>query len=128
MWDHDDADYQLTMFWSSNHWSAQLFRSDDAYLLEEDSADFNHVLRDSCKTLRYDSLEWLAPLKTGTAKKEELSDRYELREIRNGPLSTSAMIDKKTGRVWVWTEVTNNGKKTGRTAFLSEDVIPEPEK
>jgi hypothetical protein len=40
-----------------------------------------------------------------------------------------AMIDKKTGKVWIWTNITdNNGKKTGKTAFLSEEAIPEPEK
>lgn len=55
MWDHDNADYQLMVFWSHDHWSAQLFRSDDAYMLEEDSPDFNRILRDSCKALRYDS-------------------------------------------------------------------------
>lgn len=127
-WDHDGADYQLIVSWSNDHWSSQLLRGDDAYLFEEDSPDFNRIVRDSCKALRYDSQEWLAPLKTGKAAREEPTDRYELREIRNGPLSTSAIIDKKTGKVWIWTEVTNNGKKTGKSAFLSEDVIPEPEK
>jgi hypothetical protein len=39
------------------------------------------------------------------------------------------MIDKKTGKVWIWTNITDNdGKKTRKSAFLSEEVIPEPEK
>jgi hypothetical protein len=126
IWDRDNADYQLNVSWRTDHWSAQLFRSDSAYLLEEDSPDFNRILRDSCKAMRYDSLEWLAPLK---AAKEEATDRYDLRELHNGVLSTSAMIDKKTGKVWIWTNITdNNGKKTGKTAFLSEEAIAEPEK
>jgi|HubBroStandDraft_4_1064222.scaffolds.fasta_scaffold231736_2 hypothetical protein len=128
IWNREDADYQLIMSWSDGHWSARLLRSDFAYLLQKDSPDFNRILRDSCKALRYDALEWLAPPKIGKAA-EEPTDRYELRELRNGAVSTSAMIDKKTGKVWIWTNLTdNNGKKTGKSAFLSEEVIPEPEK
>ncbi len=115
------------VFWSHDHWSAQLFRSDDAYMLEEDSPDFNRILRDSCKALRYDSGGWgVRPLK---AAKAEPTDRYDLRELHNGAVSTSAMIDRKTGKVWIWTNLMdNNGKKTGKSAFLSEEVVPEPEK
>jgi hypothetical protein len=129
VWDRDAADYQLTIHWSDGRWSAQLFRSDFAYLLEEDSPDFNRIVRDSCKALRYDSMEWRAPLKADKVGKEGPADRYDLRELRNGTVSTAAIIDKKTGRVWIWTNIIdNNGKKTGKSAFLSEEVIPEPEK
>lgn len=128
VWDGDEADYQLFTFWGDNKWSARLFRNDLGFLLEEDSPDFNRILRDSCNALHYDSAEWLAPLGADRTAATGATDRYDLRELRNGALSTSAIIDKKTGKVWVWTEITSNGKKTGKTAFLSEEVIPEPEK
>ncbi len=127
MWNGDDVDYRLIMSWKENRWSARLFRADFGFLLEEDSPDFNQVLRDSCKAIRYDLLEWL-PRSTANLPKPEMTERYELRELRNGGLSTSALLDKKTGKVWVWTELTEHGKKVGKSAFLSEDVVPEPEK
>jgi hypothetical protein len=128
IWDRDAADYQLNMYWSEGHWASQLLRNDSADMLEEDSPDFNRIVRDSCKAVLYDSLEWRAPLGADTAARGESPDRYDLRELHNGALSTSAMIDKKTGKVWIWTSLTENGKKTGKTAFLSEEVVPEPEK
>ena len=54
-------------------------------------------------------------------------DQFELHEVRNGPLMTTALLNRRTGRVWIWTKLTDS-KKTGGpdSAFIEEAVIPRP--
>jgi len=55
-------------------------------------------------------------------------NRYELRDVRNGSIVTSAIFDKQTGRVWTWLRTGE-----GKTYFAAETVysfqdspIPDP--
>jgi hypothetical protein len=52
---------------------------------------------------------------------------FELHEVRNGPLITTALLDRRTGRVWIWTKFAG-AKKIGlpESAFVEEKVIPQP--
>jgi hypothetical protein len=53
-------------------------------------------------------------------------NRYDLREVRNGALTTTALIDKKSGRVWLWTDYHDKlGNKS--SGFLEEDETPKPD-
>jgi hypothetical protein len=117
--------------WKENHWEGQLFRRDDVFFFDESSRDFNELVRGACKAIREDT-RWPVPTNRADSQHQanmtESADRFQLNELHNGPVSTSAVLDKKTGRIWVWTNVTDQGgKKTGKTLFLSEDVTPEPE-
>ncbi len=121
--DANVADYRLSMRWDTDHWEAGLLRKDSALLFHERSPDFNQVVRNACKAIKFD-MSWVSP----PAAREASADRYELKDLHNGPTSTTALIDRRTGRVWVWTNFTDNkGQKTGKTEFLSEDVVPDPE-
>lgn len=128
VWDVDDADYQLEMKWGKDHWASALTRKDYAFLFSENNPDSNQLVRDACRAIRRDSA-WLAESHRNASSGAigSVDDRYELRELHNGPLSTSALLDKRTGKIWVWKEMTMNGKKTGSTEFASETVTPEPE-
>jgi hypothetical protein len=62
------------------------------------------------------------PVPLSTEKKAESAvDRYELHDLHDGSTPTSAIIDKKTGQVWVWTSATRGGY------FASKEILPEPE-
>jgi hypothetical protein len=126
MFDESQTDYGLWMNWQKDHWNTTLLRTDSAFLLQEDSPDFNQIVRHACKAIHKDE-EWPVPEKKSEEKKSE-ANRYELHDLHNGPISTSAIIDKKSGKVWVWTTLTDNrGKQTGKSYFASEEVSPEPE-
>jgi hypothetical protein len=119
--EEDRADYSLTMYWGQGQWAGML-EGNGAFLFKENSADFNKIVRDACKVIQDDE-KW--PLRNQEPK-QTLLDRYELRELRNGTLSTSAILDKQTGEVWVWTNITRDGKETGKSAFVAEEVSPPP--
>jgi gas vesicle protein len=122
VFEREKADYSQSMFWIQNHWRAVL-TGDSALLLAEETPDFNKIIRDVCKAIREDQ-KWPS---RSLEQKNNLLDRYELRDLRNGNVSTSAMLDKQTGKVWVWKNITRDGKATGKTAFLSEEVSPRPD-
>ena len=115
--DAETADYSLWMRWEQNHWNGSLFGKDGTVLFHEDSSDSNQLIRDACKSLWQD-LRWPGP----PDQQRNATDRFDLRDLHNGPVSTSAIIDRKTGKVWVWER-----DKDGGTVFMSEHVIPEPE-
>ncbi len=121
--EEDKSDYSLTMRWDQNHWGGLLVE-DGAFLFQENGPDFNKIVRDACKAIQEDQ-RW----PVGSQKQKAiLLDRYELRDLHNGSLSTSAILDKQTGKVWVWTNLTrDDGKLTGKSAFISEEVSPPPE-
>jgi hypothetical protein len=106
------------MGWESDHWGAGLFRKDLAFLFHENSPDFNRVVRDACKAIRLD-MSWVGP---PAAARDVSVDRYEVKDVRNGAALESAILDKKTGKVWVWRE----DKNTGTSTFVSEELVPEP--
>lgn len=54
-------------------------------------------------------------------------NEFELHEVRNGTLITTALLDRKTGRVWIWTKFTDAKKLGGPdSAFMEEQVVPRP--
>lgn len=128
----DESDYKIMATWSDGRWYAVMSRRDGALMQISQDPDYAKILREACERVRDDirvrgrpllSARGTAPESTFTVSQQaDNSDRYELRDIRNGNLVTSAIFDKKTGRVWVWTTLTGkNGQKTG-SAFVSEDV------
>lgn len=109
-------------------------RRDSALVYRGESPDYKHILREACKSIRRDVAQWgfsdrlrKVPAEASSQKvtaAETASNRYDPREVRNGSIATTAIFDKQTGQVWVWTELTEkNGKKTGRSAFVAEDVL-----
>lgn len=132
MTDEDGADYKLMAAWTDNRWDAATARSDGAMVYMTHGTDYAKILRDACAQVRADANRWARPETqvhtipqaaiTGASKQTEGKDRYELRDIRNGNTISSAIFDKETGRVWVWTTLAGkSGQKTG-SAFISEDV------
>ena len=54
-------------------------------------------------------------------------DEFDLHEVRNGTVITTALLNRRTGRVWIWTKVTDAQKTGGpESAFLEETIIPKP--
>jgi hypothetical protein len=43
--------------------------------------------------------------------------RYELHEVRNGMLTTTALLDNQTGRVWILAAVPGNGARVEAMSF-----------
>ncbi len=117
----EDADYSLTTVWDKDHWRAML-EGDGQFLVREYSPDFKKIERDACRTIQKNE-RWPARAAHAQAPKKSVpADRYELHDLRNGNVATSALIDRQTGKVWVWS---TSGK--GVTHFISEDVIPSPD-
>lgn len=120
--DSAQADYSLMTRWNKGLWSGRLWRSDSAYLLAEEDADYNRLVRNACAAIGKDASAWLVPLRSWQSERKRearqpVPDRYELRDIHNARVATSAVIDKQTGKVWVWTDA----------GFVQEDFVPEPE-
>lgn len=140
--DEDHADYVFWASWGQGRWNGYVQRKDTAFLYRGQNPDYKQILRSACRKIRRDFADWNQPqdrqkqpeTANGPAKAEptENHNRFELRDVRNGNTITSAIFDKQTGRVWVWTVLTGkDGKKTG-SAFISEDVhsysgSPQPE-
>jgi hypothetical protein len=116
--------YNLVMFWKDNQWKSFLFQesSSQEYLLwTAVDQNYDRLLRDACDRLK-DESRYAWP---------ETSDvnRYDLHDLHNGNLLTAAILDRQTGRVWIWTSLTDNkGAKTGKSAFLEEKLVPNPDK
>jgi hypothetical protein len=53
-----------------------------------------------------------------------LLDRYELREIRNGNFTGTALLDKQTGRIWTMGTSTNKEGKIESVDFGEAVVYP----
>jgi hypothetical protein len=135
----DSADYKLTMFWSDQDksWHGFLLRKDDAVLKTYQGPDSAKIARQICQFVQRDFPAWLATERerTSSESREQTgripdqvpsAGRFELRDVRNGPLFTTAMIDTKSGRVWVWIQYHDkNGKETS-SGFLEEDITPKP--
>ncbi len=113
------SDYSLLMRWDKDHWSA-ILDSDDQLLLNETTPDFNKVVRDTCMAIRKNE-DWPVRPTHFAETKNILLDRYELHDVRNGNVVTSALLDKQTGKVWI--------RSTGKSgsAFMAEDVLPPPD-
>ena len=76
------------------------------------------------KTCSYQQKEPAAEARQKIVKPEH---EFELHQVRNGPLMTTALLDRKTGRVWIWTKITDAKKVGGpESAFVEEEVIPQP--
>lgn len=128
----ENSDYSVETRWAQGHWEAEVFRNDRAFIYKGENADSHRLLRSVCRAIRDDAPRWItldpdvspAELAKNMAAKERArtSDRYEVRDIRNGAVTTTALIDKRTGRVWVWTKLSN-----GQTEFLEEEVTPRPD-
>jgi hypothetical protein len=134
----EGADYSLKPEWGTNGWSVLLLRSDTAVILDADNPDYKKLLRMVCRAITRDAPLWIATqaraatrrtANSGENNEENRLDqnRYELREVRNGALSTTALLDTRRGRVWIWTKLTDkNGAATGRSGFFEEEVSPDP--
>jgi hypothetical protein len=125
-WNHKEADYTVSAYWdtSKNTWRVSTSRTDSAWLSFEESPDFARLMRHVCSIIQEDSSMGI-PLKSDASQvgRASESDRFDIHEIRNGPVMTSALFDRRTGKVWIWSK-----GKNGNTSFFQEDVIPEPEK
>ena len=86
--------------------------------------DYNRLLRDACGCLKDESkYAWpeISPSNMDMS-------RYDVHDLRNGNVATSAILDRHTGKVWIWTNLTDDkGAKTGKSAFVEEDVVPKPD-
>ncbi|HZL68335.1 MAG TPA: hypothetical protein VFC29_13510 [Candidatus Limnocylindrales bacterium] len=125
--DQDQADYMLGMRWVGDTWHAVLVRHDSVILHQYEGKDSNAIIRDACKQVQKDP-DWpmVGRLEktTSIAKPADIpgpGDRYELRDVRNGSVVITGIIDRQTGRIWIWKE----GLR-GNTFFLQEDMIPDP--
>jgi len=128
--DEQNSDYSIEPHWEGGRWKAEVGRSDNAYIYAGEDPDSHRLLRAACRAIRSDSPGWISlkpqvpPSELGEPTRDAArpSDRFELREVRNGSLATTAMIDKRSGRIWIWTKYSD-----GRSGFLEEDVTPQPE-
>jgi hypothetical protein len=115
------AEYILWLGWDKDHWRSMLIRQGDSVLLmETDSPDYKQIVRDACRAIRPDTA-WLSEHRKEKASEvhaAEDSNRYELRDIHDGDISRSALLDKQTGKVWGWYG----------SVFIQEKVSPEPDK
>jgi hypothetical protein len=125
--DNDQADYSLRMVWIEDAWYAMLLRHDSVILHRYQGKDHNAIIRDACRQVQKDP-DW--PMVERLDKAASIAkrvdapaagDRYELRDVRNGPVVTTGIIDRRSGQIWIWTKGPN-----GKTYFLQEDMIPEP--
>ena len=130
-----EADYTLVAGWVRNAWSATVRRHDSALIYRGQSPNYKEILRGACRAIADDRGNWeetTSATDTASAaeeRQEQLSptDRYDLRDLHNGMKTTTAILDKRTGRVWIWTELTDNkGKSTGETAFVGEQTLGSP--
>ena len=133
----EDSDYRVALFWNADHWSSFVTRRDGAVVLfPEDpqytGSDYKIILRRICNALVRDASLWAADqtfrsqigakVNRGVEWQSSSADRFEIRDLRNGPVVSTALVDRKSGRVWVW----KTGAKES-SAFFEEDVIPKPD-
>lgn len=48
--------------------------------------------------------------------------RYELHEVRNGMLKSTALLDNQTGRVWILAAVPGKGDRVEAMSFQGVDI------
>lgn len=118
------AEYILWLGWDKDHWRSMLIRQGDSVLLmETDSPDYKQIVREACRAIRPDTA-WLTETRKIKASEPqhsaEDSNRYELRDIHDGEISGTALLDKRTGKVWAW--------HSGADWFHEVEVSPEPDK
>jgi hypothetical protein len=127
--DGKSADYSIQVIWAPSPkaaWLAWASRRDNALIYEGENSDYVQLLRDTCRLIRADLKDWTLPddslpQEEGQSTRADL-DRYELRDVRNGNVITSAIFDRQTGRVWVWTSV--KGKNgSDESYFMAEEVL-----
>jgi hypothetical protein len=123
------ADYIIEAFWAAprGRWFTWTERRDTALIHRADGPDYVQLLRESCRLIQDDLKDWRLPdgslpddKRPGLASTKANADRYELHDVRNGTVVSSAIFDRQTGRVWVWTNM--KGKNGAESAFIAEDV------
>ena len=112
-----------------NRWESFLFQdtAEQEYVIWTGSgADYNALLKGACSRLSDDEgYSW--PGLGGSTASE--TARYDLHDLRNGNIATSAILDRKTGRVWIWTKCSDcKGLEQGSSRFSEEKLVPNPSK
>jgi hypothetical protein len=136
--DQGQADYQVQALWYAGKWNVVVTRSDSAAVYDAQGPDYVQILREACGRIDADAEKWssrdaVAQARLPRPSREgDAEYRYELRDVHNGSTSTSAIFDRRTGRVWIWTNLTGKSGKS-ESAFVAEDVysytdspIPDP--
>jgi hypothetical protein len=118
--DHRDADYTVFANWNMDRWRVIVSRTDSVWLSMQDGSDFAKLMRDACATIMRDSETGYVSTRKPSAV---ISDRYDIHDVRNGNVVSTALVDRRTGRVWVW-----RSGKGGRTRFVEEEISPEPDR
>jgi hypothetical protein len=127
--DEKVADYSIQAVWSPSRtkWFTWAERRDTALIHQAEGPDYVEILRNTCRLIRADLDDWA--LADGSLPQDKPvdaesfkanADRYELRDVRNGNVVTSAILDRQTGRVWVWTNT--KGKNGNESSFMAENV------
>jgi hypothetical protein len=135
--DRKQSDYDIVLVWDEGSWSAYTQRTDSAELPSETNADYEAVLRRVCGAIARDAKLWAADrvfrsesdLQFNREDNNRPSDgeRYELRDLRIGTDMRTGMIDRRSGRVWIWTQYRDQkGNYTG-SSFLEEEETPKPD-
>jgi hypothetical protein len=120
--------YHLLLDWHENRWEGYLFQdaAEQEYAIWAGAgADYNALLRAACSRIG-DDVVYRWPEASAPAAAE--TGRYDLHDLRNGNVATSAILDRKTGRVWVWTAITDSRGVKTKTEFTEEDLVPTPSK
>jgi hypothetical protein len=118
--------YTAQVLWRDNHWTAILWRDigkDEYALWLKTGSDYNSLLSEACIHLQAETKSD-APSESPAAPVDQ--SRFEIHDVRNGNLATSAILDKKTGRVWLWTSVTNERGVKTKSEFEEEKLDPSP--
>jgi hypothetical protein len=127
--DEKVADYSIQAVWVPlrTRWFTWTERNDTALIHQAEGPDCVEILRNTCRLIRADLDDWTLPdgtlpqVKRADAESSKANaDRYELRDVRNGNIATSAILDRQTGRVWVWTNT--KGKNGNESSFVAENV------
>ena len=115
--------YLLQMSFRENRWHAILWRAKEYALWVGVDPDYNKLLTDACGRLK-DESEYALP--EHPAERVD-SNRYDLHDLRNGNIATSAILDRKTGRVWIWSKC-SDCKGPEKSFFSEEQLVPSPSK
>jgi hypothetical protein len=116
--------YLALLLWRENKWNGTLWRdaSGEEYLLwARNSSDYGKLLADMCVQAQDDWKHPLPPAQSHDA-------RYDLHDLRNGNVATSAILDRQTGRVWIWSSITDRKGVKTKSEFVEEELSPSPAK
>ena len=113
--------YSLVMKNVESGWYGMLFRNGDYVFWTGQDSDYNRLLRSACGGLNEEQafVESSASRPFNTTAQSMDTGRYELHDIRNGKVATSAMVDRQTGRVWIWTTVTSKSGESLHSLWKS---------